>query len=106
MSDSDADSCDWEAVAGGVQVKLTEDDIPGASLSEPLETHTIPELKWWLLCRGVQPPTSWKKAQIISQLVCFLVTEYLYVHTWYSTVTLFRIREAKSKGLDNYSGGG
>ena len=69
MSDSDAESCDWEAVAEGVTVKLTEVDIPGASLSEPLEMHTIPELKWWLLCRGVQPPTSWKKAQIISRLV-------------------------------------
>lgn len=66
MSGSDAESCDWEAVADAVDVKLT-DEIPRASLSEPLETHTIPELKWWLLCRGVQPPASWKKAQIISR---------------------------------------
>ena len=36
-----------------IDVELTESDIPGASLNEPLDRHTIPELKWWLLCRGV-----------------------------------------------------
>ena len=30
-------------------VELTEDDIPGAALAEPLESHTVPALKWWLL---------------------------------------------------------
>lgn len=50
-----------------VCVKLTEEDIPGATLKEPLETHTVQELKWWLLCRGEKVPTSWKKAQYISR---------------------------------------
>lgn len=36
---SDTESCGGEAVPEGVEVKLTEEDIPGASLSEPLETH-------------------------------------------------------------------
>jgi hypothetical protein len=70
MSGSDTEPeqpCDRDVEPEGIEVKLTENDIPGASLSEPLETHTIPELKWWLLCRGIQPPTSLKKAQIISR---------------------------------------
>ena len=37
-------------------VVLTEDDIPGAKLVEPLETHTIRELSWWIECRGHRPP--------------------------------------------------
>ena len=46
-------------------ILLVETDIPGASLSEPFETHTVSELTWWLLCRGVTVPKSWKKAQIV-----------------------------------------
>ena len=53
MSVSDTESSGGEAVPEGVEVKLTEEDIPGASLGEPLETHTIPELNLWLICRGV-----------------------------------------------------
>jgi len=48
-------------------VELTEDDIPGAGLSEPLESHTVPALKWWLLCRGIKVPSSWKKQQVIER---------------------------------------
>jgi len=29
--------------------ELTEKDIPGAILNEPLENATAPELKWWLM---------------------------------------------------------
>ena len=47
--------------------KLCESDIPGAVLSEPLENSTIPELKWWLLCRGIHAPSSWKKAVLIEK---------------------------------------
>ena len=32
-----------------IVIKLTEDDIPGAALTEPLESHTVVALKWWLL---------------------------------------------------------
>ena len=28
---------------------MTESDVPGAHLSEPLASHTMPELRWWLL---------------------------------------------------------
>ena len=37
-------------------VQLTEKDIPGAALEEPLEGHTVPALRWWLLCHGIQAP--------------------------------------------------
>ncbi len=50
-----------------VTVTLTEDDIPGASLNEPLEKHTISELWWWLLCRGIVVPTSCKKKLLVER---------------------------------------
>ena len=61
-------ACDSEVVA----VALTEEDIPGACLDEPFECYNIPELKWWLLCRGVIAPTSWKMHQIIAKFVVCL----------------------------------
>ena len=33
-------------------VELCEDDIPGAKLNEPLESHNVSALKKWLLCHG------------------------------------------------------
>ena len=30
-------------------VELNEDDIPGAHLNEPFESHNVQALKWWLL---------------------------------------------------------
>ena len=48
-------------------VELTEKDIPGALLEEPLETVTMPALRWWLLCRGIQVPTSLRKAKLIEK---------------------------------------
>ena len=52
-----------------VTVELDESDIPGAALSAPLEGHTVPELKWWLLCRGIKPSSSLKKAQLIGRYI-------------------------------------
>ena len=56
-----------ESCSSSVTVTLTEEDIPGAKLQEPLETHAIPALQWWLLCRGIKTPSSWKKPQIIER---------------------------------------
>ena len=43
-------------------IVLTEDDVPGAKLLRPLETHTIRELSWWIECRGHHTlPTSASK---------------------------------------------
>ena len=50
-----------------VSVSLSAADIPGAYLSEPYETHAIPALRWWLLCRGLKVPTGWRKHQLIDQ---------------------------------------
>ena len=55
----------------GDQVLLTEDDIPGAKLEEPLESHTVSKLRWWLLCRGIVPTTSMKKDQLIARYLLF-----------------------------------
>ena len=46
---------------------LTEEDIPGAHLLEPYAGHTLEELRWWLLCRGVTVPTSMKKAKVVER---------------------------------------
>ena len=53
MSDESSSSLN----AALVTIELDESDIPAAVLSTPLESHTVPELKWWLLCRGIKPPT-------------------------------------------------
>ena len=58
------------AVSAGVSestLRLVEEDIPGASLTEPFESYTVTELSWWLLCRGISAPKSWKKAQVLSR---------------------------------------
>ena len=47
--------------------ELTESDIPGAILEEPLEKATVHALKWWLLCRGIKAPSSWRKAKLIER---------------------------------------
>ena len=67
MSDESSSSLN----AALVTIELDESDIPGAVLSAPLENHTVPELKWWLLCRGITPPSSMKKAQLIARYVKF-----------------------------------
>ncbi|KAL5505774.1 hypothetical protein EMCRGX_G007270 [Ephydatia muelleri] len=51
------------------EVTLTEDDIPGAKLSKPYNKHTISALRWWLLCRGIEAPTPWKKQQILDRVL-------------------------------------
>ena len=46
---------------------LTEEDIPGAKLTEPLELHNVAALKWWLLCRGIEVSSTCKKASLIEK---------------------------------------
>ncbi len=46
--------------------KLTENDVPGASLrGRKPEELKIPELKLWLNCRGA--PTKGKKADLVER---------------------------------------
>jgi len=49
------------------QVTLATDDIPGSKFSEPFNKHTVVELCWWLLCCGIEAPTSWKKARLVAK---------------------------------------
>ena len=45
---------------------LMEEDILGASLKEPFESCSVAELGWWLLCRGITTPITWK-AQVVKK---------------------------------------
>ena len=58
------------------EVRLCPSDIPGAELSKPYQVHTVSALRWWLLCRGIRFPTSWKKQKIIDR--CMLQHVFLY----------------------------
>ena len=55
-----------------VCLELTEADIPGASLDESLDSHTIPALRWWLLCHGVTVPVSLKSQSSLKGLLMFV----------------------------------
>ena len=61
-----------------VEVELTEEDILGAKLDEPLEKHAIPELKGWLLCCGIRVPPSFEETTTHRQVV--LNVSYSYHH--------------------------
>ena len=50
-----------------IVVKLTEADIPGARLEEPLDKHNMSALRWWLQCHGIKFLTSWKKEKLIAR---------------------------------------
>ena len=45
----------------------TEQDILRAALNEPLDQHTMPELRWWLLCHGIQVTASLRKNQLMKR---------------------------------------
>ena len=53
--------------SGATDLVLTPADIPGADLSQPFESHTMPALRWWLLCRGICVPSTWKKKKLIDR---------------------------------------
>ena len=57
------------------QVTLSPADIPGADLSEPFNRHTVPDLRWWLLCRGIKVHTSRGKKQLVNRYVASAVLD-------------------------------
>jgi len=73
-----------------VILTLTEDDIPGASLKEPLEKHNIAALKWWLLCRGIQVSSSSRKMNLIERYNAVYRHRMIliYMHAKHNTYTL------------------
>ena len=46
---------------------LEEEDVEGATLEEPLDGKTVPQLRWWLLCHGIEVPSSESKAALIQR---------------------------------------
>ena len=46
-------------------VQLTEVDVPGALLEEPMDKHSIPASKRWLLCHGIEMSSSVRKRQLL-----------------------------------------
>ena len=50
-----------------VTITLAESDIEGAQLKEPLESKTIHQLRWWLLCHGQDAPSNVKKVHLIER---------------------------------------
>ena len=48
-------------------VESTEQGIPGASLKEPFDSHNVTALRWWLQCRGIKAPSSWRKNQLVAK---------------------------------------
>ena len=50
-----------------VVLTLEEEDVDGAAVEEPLDTRTITQLRWWLLCHGIEAPSSDKKVTLIER---------------------------------------
>ena len=51
----------------GEMVVLTEDNIPGAKLTDAMDGYTMSKLIGWLLCHSVKASNSWNKKQLISR---------------------------------------
>ena len=66
------------------EAELTEDDIPGAALADPLESHTVPALKWWLLCHEIKVPSSWKTSTKVSTAYTHVRLDSIFLHMKYS----------------------
>ena len=66
-TDTPAVLCHCRSMAALAELTLEESDIEGACLEEPLETHTIPKLRWWLVCHGRDAPSSDKKPALIAR---------------------------------------
>ena len=82
-------------------IVLTEADIPGASLREPLEVHNVAALKWWLLCRGVQVSSSCKKPDLIERYAV-LHTCLMYYLIYYCILLKFVVLDIISAVINSY----
>ena len=43
-------------------------DIQGTELSGPFGKHTLPELCWWLLCRGIGGLINWRNGKLLQDV--------------------------------------
>ena len=64
------------ASGGASALVLTEEDIRGASLNEPLDKHTISELRWWLLT-GWEVITADNVKHEFKDSMCYVRSVYL-----------------------------
>ena len=72
-----------EAVSeSGLVVSLTEYDVPRASLVKPTEEQSVPALKQWLLCCGVEVASSIKKKQLLELVNRFCVAKCSLIVTF------------------------
>lgn len=51
----------------GYAIELTDADIPGAHLEEPLDSHNVAALRWWLVCRGIKALSTLRKQELITK---------------------------------------
>lgn len=50
-----------------VEVQLTDADVDGAELNEPLERATVCALRRWLTCHGVNFAANTRKPELIER---------------------------------------
>ena len=66
------------------EVVLKEKDILSTAFAEPLDSCTIPALKWWLLWGGIKVPSLWLTAYMNVGLDAifpfFLHLESIFLH--------------------------
>ena len=67
QADDKDDEAATTTIPDPIPVELTEEDIPGAALDEPLEAKNNAALRWWLQCHGIDAPSSSNKKQLVSR---------------------------------------
>lgn len=55
------------SIPAATTLELEESDIQGAYLPDPLDAHTVEQLKWWLSCHGCTYLASDRKKVLIEK---------------------------------------
>ena len=66
QADDKDDEATTATISIPISVELTEEDIPGTALDEPLEAKNNAALRWWLQCHGIEAPSSSNKKQLVA----------------------------------------
>ena len=84
-------------------VTLAEADILGAHLEELFNQYTIPELRWWLLCCGIEVSTSLTKQHMAARYrVC--VERIVFAHTSWDRAQLLVSHGIHKNGIRSVQG--
>ena len=62
-----------------IKVELLGENIPGATFCAAFEGNTVSTIKWRLLCRGINAPSSWKKPQVSTRNAIMVFFSLLHV---------------------------